>query len=88
LYNLVSNPPRVAGLCDNDGTPLIIREDDREEVIRQRLDAYDRQTVPVLGYIRESGIRYHEVEATEGAPAEIAKRVCELFPAAGTQAAY
>jgi adenylate kinase len=88
LYNLVSNPPRVPGLCDNDGTPLIVREDDREEVIRQRLDAYDRKTVPVIGYIRESGMRYHEVEATEGAPAEIAKRICELFPAAGKQAAY
>jgi len=87
LYNLVSNPPRVPGLCDNDGTPLIVREDDREEVIRQRLDAYDRQTVPVLGYIRESGMSYHEVEATEGAPAEIAKRVCELLPVAGAQAA-
>jgi adenylate kinase len=88
LYNLVSNPPRVPGLCDNDGTSLIVREDDREEVIRQRLDAYDRQTVPVLGYIRESGIRYREVEATEGAPAEIAKRVCELFPAAGAPATF
>jgi hypothetical protein len=31
---------------------------------------------------------YHEVEATEGTPAEIAKRVCELLPAAGTKAAY
>ncbi len=81
LYNLVSNPPRVPGLCDKDGTPLIVREDDREEVIRQRLDAYDRQTVPVIGYIRGSGMPYHEVEATEGAPVEIAKRVCELFPA-------
>ena len=88
LYNLVSNPPRVPGLCDIDGTPLIIREDDREEVIRQRLDAYDRQTVPVVGYIRDSGMPYHEVEATEGAPADIAKRVCERLPLEGTQAAY
>ena len=88
LYSLVSNPPRVPGLCDNDGTPLIVREDDREEVIRHRLEAYDRQTVPVLGYIRDSGMSYHEIEATEGTPADIAKRVCELLPAAGTQAAY
>ena len=81
LYSLVSNPPRVPGLCDNDGTPLIVREDDREEVIRHRLEAYDRQTVPVLGYIRDSGMPYHEIEATEGSPSEIAKRICELFPA-------
>jgi adenylate kinase len=88
LYNLVSNPPRVPGLCDNDGTPLVIRDDDREEVIRQRLEGYDRKTVPVVGYIRESGMPYHEVEATEGAPAEIAKRVCALFPATGARAVF
>jgi len=88
LYSLVSNPPRVPGLCDNDGTPLIVREDDREEVIRHRLAAYDRQTVPVVGYIRESGMPYYEIEATEGAPAEIAKRVCALFPAAGAPAMF
>jgi adenylate kinase len=87
LYGLSSNPPRVAGLCDNDGTPLIVRDDDREEVIRHRLEAYDRQTVPVIGYIRESGIPYHEVEATGRKPADIAKQIFELFPAAGAPAA-
>jgi adenylate kinase len=81
LYSLASKPPQVPELCDNDGTRLLVREDDREEVIRQRLEAYDRQTLPVLGYIRETGIPYHEVEATEGTPGEIAERVCGILPA-------
>ena len=39
-------------LCDLDGAKLVIREDDREAVIRERLDAYERQTQPVLEYFR------------------------------------
>lgn len=86
LYSLASNPPRVPELCDNDGTRLIIREDDREEVIRQRLEEYDRQTLPVLGYIRDTGIPYYEVEAADGTPGEIAERVCKILPAGSNQA--
>lgn len=80
LYSLAFNPPRVSELCDNDGSRLMIRDDDREEIIRRRLEAYDRQTLPVLGYIRDAGISYHEVEATDGAPARIAQRICEILP--------
>ena len=48
IYNIVSHPPRVEGICDHDGAPLITRDDDREEVIRRRLRAYDELTGPVL----------------------------------------
>src|ERR1035437_9526151 len=48
LYNVSSHPPRVEGVCDLDGEALVIRDDDKEDVIRGRLDAYDRQTRPVL----------------------------------------
>ncbi len=37
LYNSVSRPPKVDGVCDLDGTELVIRDDDREEVMRERL---------------------------------------------------
>ncbi|HEY1495883.1 MAG TPA: adenylate kinase [Candidatus Solibacter sp.] len=48
IYNLISLPPRVHGVCDQDGSTLITREDDREAVIRQRLRAYDELTGPIL----------------------------------------
>ncbi len=50
IYNLQSQPPRVAGICDVDGAALVTREDDREEVIRQRLKAYQELTGPVLAW--------------------------------------
>ncbi|MGB8012531.1 MAG: adenylate kinase [Terriglobales bacterium] len=52
LYNIHSQPPHVDELCDVDGSKLVIREDDREEVISGRLAAYERQTRPVADYYR------------------------------------
>jgi len=45
-------PPRLAGLDDETGEKLVQREDDREEVVRKRLDVYRRQTAPVVEYYR------------------------------------
>jgi len=53
LYNIHFQPPRVDELCDVDGTPLITRNDDRSEVITERLTAYEKQTRPVADYYRE-----------------------------------
>jgi adenylate kinase len=53
LYNIHSQPPLVEGVCDIDGSKLVIREDDREEVISERLAAYERQTRRVADYYRE-----------------------------------
>ena len=50
IYNIHSQPPLVDEICDTDGTKLIIREDDREEIIRERLDAYERQTRPLADF--------------------------------------
>jgi adenylate kinase len=55
LYNIHSQPPRVDGLCDVDGSKLVIREDDREEVISGRLAAYETQTRLVADYYRAQG---------------------------------
>ena len=52
LYNIHFQPPRVDELCDVDGTPLITRNDDRSEVITERLTAYEKQTRPVAEYYR------------------------------------
>jgi adenylate kinase len=75
LYNILSHPPRVDNLCDLDGHGLVIREDDREEVIRERLDAYKRQTSPVLEYFRTAGRRVEEVDAGDAPPEEIYRKV-------------
>lgn len=50
IYNVHFQPPKVDGICDVDGSRLAIRDDDREEVIRERLSAYERQTRPVAEY--------------------------------------
>jgi len=55
IYNVHFQPPRVNELCDLDDSKLIQREDDREEVIRPRLDAYEVQTKPVAEYYRARG---------------------------------
>jgi adenylate kinase len=52
LYNIHSQPPLVDELCDCDGSKLVIRDDDREEVISGRLTAYESWTRPVADYYR------------------------------------
>jgi len=52
LYNIHFQPPLVDELCDLDGSKLVIRNDDREDVISERLAAYDTQTRPVADYYR------------------------------------
>jgi len=55
IYNVYSQPPRVADRCDVDGSTLVTREDDREEIIRERLVAYEQQTKPVAEYYERKG---------------------------------
>ena len=56
IYNIYDQPPKVEGRCDNDGGPLIHRADDREEVIVERLAAYQEQTRPLVDYYRSQGV--------------------------------
>jgi len=55
IYNVHLQPPRVDELCDVDGSKLVIRNDDREDVIRERLFAYQEQTRPVADYFQQKG---------------------------------
>ena len=52
-YHLKFNPPKVAGHDDVTGEPLTQRDDDREEVVRKRLDVYHAQTEPLVKYYRD-----------------------------------
>lgn len=54
-YNAITSPPRVPGVDDEDGGPLVQREDDKPETVNKRLDVYERQTAPLVGYYRGSG---------------------------------
>jgi adenylate kinase len=74
-YNVVLRPPKVDELCDLDGEKLERRDDDREEVIRQRLEAYDRQTRPVLEYFRRAGRRVIEVDASHDSPEAVFRKI-------------
>lgn len=53
IYNLNSNPPKEDEKCDLCGAALIMREDDKPEVIRHRLNVYRQQTEPLIEYYRE-----------------------------------
>ena len=55
IYNVYSQPPRVADRCNVHGSTLVTREDDREDVIRDRLAAYELQTKPVAEYYARKG---------------------------------
>jgi adenylate kinase len=55
IYHVELDPPKHEGICDQDGSRLIQREDDREETIRRRLEVYHRQTEPLIGYYEGTG---------------------------------
>lgn len=61
IYNIYDRPPKVEGRCDADGGDLVQRADDKPEVIRERLAAYDRQTKTLVDYYRSQGV-LHEVD--------------------------
>jgi adenylate kinase len=75
LYNVLSKPPKVPGVCDLEGAALIVRDDDREEVIRERMDAYEKQTRPLIDYFREKGERLYEVDASHDAPEVLFRKI-------------
>lgn len=58
IYNLLHQPPRKAGLCDNDGTALVTRKDDQDDVVRERLRTYEAQTRPVLAHYQDRAAFY------------------------------
>ena len=74
IYNLISQPPRDAERCDDDGALLLTREDDKEAVIRQRLQAYEEQTGPILNYYGPALVRKVDGAAP---PEQVAKAIAE-----------
>jgi adenylate kinase len=79
LYSLAKNAPNIAQICDYDGARLVVRDDDREDVIRARLEAYESQTKPVIEHFRKAGVALYEIDA-DGAPQAVLKRICAVIP--------
>ncbi len=76
IYNIYEVRTRVEGRCDNDGGELEQRPDDREEIVAPRLQAYERQTAPLVAYYKRLG-RLHAVDASRGV-AEVTQLVLEI----------
>jgi adenylate kinase len=64
VYHMVSNPPRVPGICDVDGARLVQREDDQESTVRKRLAVFHSTVDQLLAYYAGLGLLY-EVSALD-----------------------
>jgi adenylate kinase len=78
-YNALTNPPKVAGIDDEDGGALMQREDDRPETVAKRLEVYDLQTKPLVEYYRKAG-KLVEVDALASVKA-VADRIAAALGA-------
>ncbi len=56
VYHVELDPPKTEGVCDQDGSPLVQRDDDRPEVIRNRLSVYQEQTSPLIEWYDRRGV--------------------------------
>jgi adenylate kinase len=56
IYHVDFDPPKHEAVCDQDGSRLIQRDDDKEETIRKRLDVYHSQTEPLIEYYDRAGL--------------------------------
>lgn len=55
-YHIVSIPPKKEGVCDNCGSELVIRDDDKPETVQKRLNVYHEQTQPLIDFYSKKGI--------------------------------
>lgn len=68
VYHVVNNPPKVEGIDDETGEPLIQRDDDREETVKERLNVYREQTEPLVDFYKSlsskqgSNLSYHAID--------------------------
>jgi adenylate kinase len=80
IYNIYSNPPKVAGICDVDEATLVQRPDDSDAVFTERMKTFEAQTAPVIEHYRGQG-RFEEIDgdrSVEQVTAEIASALKRL----------
>jgi adenylate kinase len=77
VFHVEFDPPAEEGVCDIDGSKLVVRDDDKPEVIRHRLDQYAEKTQPLVSYYEDSGLlRRIDGEMT---PDEVGERIRALL---------
>ncbi|HEY1854792.1 MAG TPA: adenylate kinase [Solirubrobacterales bacterium] len=80
VFHVEFNPPQQEGICDVDGSKLIVRDDDKPEVIRKRLATYHEKTEPLVGYYDQRSVlrRIDGAQAPEEVEAEIRRSLQTL----------
>ena len=70
VYHVEYSPPKVADRDDETGEPLIQRDDDQEETVRERINVYNAQTRPLVDYYKQQvgkgGFAYHRIDGVGG----------------------
>lgn len=80
-WHVQYKPTRVDGICDNCGGELFLRDDDRPESVKVRLDAYRNTIGPVIDHYRDSGV-LHVVDAS-GSPEQVFANIRAVLEAEG-----
>jgi adenylate kinase len=83
VFHVEFNPPKEPDVCDIDGSPLIIRDDDKPEVIAKRLSTYHSKTEPLVSYYEEKGL-LRRVDGTLP-PDEVGERIRALLATLRTE---
>ncbi len=73
IYHVEFDPPKEEGVCDIDGAKLVVRDDDKPEVIKNRLAQYREKTEPLIDYYDERGI-LNRVDGRQS-PDEVEERI-------------
>ena len=63
-YHIIFNPPVKEGICDTCGQELVLRDDDKPETVKKRLDVYHQQTQPLIDYYKNAEV-LAEVDGTQ-----------------------
>jgi adenylate kinase len=77
VFHVEFDPPKNEGVCDIDGSRLLVREDDKPEVIRNRLEQYREKTEPLVVYYDEKGL-LRRIDGTRS-PDEVGDRIRALL---------
>ena len=73
VFHVDFNPPKEEGVCDVDGSKLLVRDDDKPEVIKKRLEQYREKTEPLIDYYEEQGM-LQKVDGT-GEPDDVSEHI-------------
>lgn len=77
VYHVKYNPPKKEGYCDECGTGLVQREDDRMETVQKRLAVYHTQTQPLIDYYSRKGV-LHRVDGTRKVE-QVFDEICRIL---------